>query len=142
MEFRHLIPHQGSMCLLERVVSWDDTQVICATRTHQRSDNPLCEHGRLRALHLCEYGAQAMAVHGAVLAQNAGGHAEPGVLVSLREVKLACDFIESLSDELIVTADRLHVGDGSMQYRFRIEHRGDALASGRAAVMTRTASRI
>ncbi len=31
---RDLIPHQGTMCLNERILAWDDQHVRLATRTH------------------------------------------------------------------------------------------------------------
>ncbi len=69
MRLLSLIPHQGAMCLLDRVVEWDKDRVLLATATHRAADNPLRLDGRLRAVHLCEYGAQAMAVHGGLSAQ-------------------------------------------------------------------------
>ena len=91
-----LIPHQGAMCLLDRVIEWDKDRVVLATSTHRAADNPLRVDGRLRAVHLCEYGAQAMAVHGGLSAQADGKTARPGFLVSLRDVKLHVDFIDAL----------------------------------------------
>jgi len=131
-----LIPHAGAMCLLERVVSWDNNRIVLLTATHRATDNPLRYAGRLRALHLCEYGAQAMAIHGGLLARASGSKAEPGVLVSLREVRLHCAFIEALDGELEVAAQRLLAGPGSWQYSFTVHHHATLLAEGRAAVIT------
>lgn len=136
-EWAALIPHQGAMCLLDAVVAWDEARLHARSATHRRIDNPLRSDDRLRAVHLCEYGAQAMAVHGALLARASGGAATPGYLVSLRGVDLARDRIDDLPDDLDVHAERLLGGDGSWQYAFRIEHAGMLLASGRAAVMLR-----
>jgi len=133
-----LVPHSGGMCLLERVLEWDEGRVLAATATHRSPDNPLRSSGRLRAVHLCEYGAQAMAVHGGLLAAAEGGRAPPGVLVSLRDVRLGADFVEDLPGELQVEAIRLHGTPGSWQYRFVVRHEGRELASGRAAVVLRT----
>ena len=36
-----LIPHQGAMCLLERVIEWDKDRIVLATSTHRAPDNPL-----------------------------------------------------------------------------------------------------
>lgn len=133
-----LIPHQGAMCLLERVVDWSEQDIRLATTTHTSLENPLRSDGRLRAIHLCEYGAQAMAVHGALKAQSSGGTAPPGMLVSLRAVALNCDYIEQLAGELIVEAHCLQAGAASQQYSFRILHGSALLAEGRAAVLLRT----
>jgi len=93
--------------------------------------------GRLRAVHLCEYGAQAMAVHGGLSAQAEGKTARPGFLVSLRDVKLLVDFVDQLDGELVVSAQRLLESAGSWQYSFEVTHAGQTLASGRAAIMAR-----
>jgi len=129
-----LVPHAGSMCLLERVVAWDDARVTVATSTHRDPDNPLARNGRLHAIHLCEYGAQAMAVHGGLLARSQGGRAQAGMLVSLRDVELQCDYVESLPGELDVEARRVHSTPASWQYEFRIMHAGRTLVQGRAIV--------
>ena len=132
-----LIPHQGEMCLLDRVVEWDNGRIVLATSTHRSPSNPLRLDGRLRAIHLCEYGAQAMAVHGGLRAQAEGRTAQPGFLVSLRDVQLNIDFLDHLPGDLTVTAQRLLETPGSWQYAFTVEHGGDILATGRAAVVAR-----
>ena len=132
-----LIPHQGAMCLLDRVVEWDRDRIVLATSTHRAPGNPLRVDGKLRAVHLCEYGAQAMAVHGGLSAQADGEQAQPGFLVSLRDVKLNVDFVEQLGGELLVSAQRLLASPGSWQYAFEVKHGTDTLAAGRAAVMAR-----
>jgi len=133
--WQDLIPHAGTMCLLDAVVEHDATRIHAISATHARADNPLRADGRLHAVALCEYGAQAMAVHGALLAREGGGRARPGYLVSLREVALHVEFVEGLPGTLDVYAEQLLDAGGSLQYAFRIEHQGRVLASGRAAVL-------
>lgn len=128
------------MCLLERIVTRDERGMTLATRTHAASTNPLRQSGRLRAIHLCEYGAQAMAVHGGLAAREAGGVLAPGLLVSLREVVLSADYVESLEGELLVEVERLEAGAAGLQYAFRVTHQGAELARGRAAVIEETAA--
>ena len=135
-----LVPHAGRMCLLERIVSWDDSGVTLATTTHRDPANPLAHGGRVRAIHLCEYGAQAMAVHGGLKALARGERARPGLLVSLRDVVLECDFIHGLDGELLVEARRVHEADAAWQYDFRVSHAGRQLAHGRATVSLASAS--
>ena len=134
-QWGHLIPHQGAMCLLDTVVAWDDTRLHARTASHRRGDNPLRDGAQLRAVHLAEYGAQAMAVHGALCAQASGGAAQPGFLVSLRGVRFAVQRIDDLAGDLDVYAEKLLDSGSSWQYAFRIEHNGQIIAEGRAAVM-------
>ena len=133
--WQHLIPHRGTMCLLDTVVGWDDERIHLVTDSHRRADNPLRSDGMLRAVHLCEYGAQAMAIHGALLAQRAGLAMMPGFLVSLRAVKLLVARIDDVAAPLDVHAQQLLADAAGLQYAFRIEADGRALAHGRAAVL-------
>jgi len=135
-----LIPHAGTMCLLERIMHWDDSSVTLATTTHRNPDNPLATASGLRAIHLCEYGAQAMAVHGGLSAGARGERALPGLLVSLRDVALHCDFVHEFRGELIVQATRLHDSGGVWQYAFKVLHADVLLAQGRVTVSVLSAS--
>lgn len=134
-EILKLIPHQGSMCLLDRVCGWSDETLEARTLSHRRVPHPLASDGRLRAIHLCEYGAQAMAIHGGLLGLQRGLPATPGLLVSLRAVQLHCDFFEMYAGELVVRAESLLVQPSSWQYQFSVLHGGELLATGRAAVI-------
>jgi predicted hotdog family 3-hydroxylacyl-ACP dehydratase len=131
-----LIPHAGGMCLLDTVERWDGDAIHARSASHARADNPLRgEHG-LHAVHLAEYGAQAMAVHGALLARARGIEtARRGMLVSLRDVTLAVEYVDQLDGHLDVHAQCLFADGSGAQYAFRVEHAGRLLASGRAAVI-------
>ena len=135
-----LIPHQGAMCLWDEVLDWDAGAIRLRTAGHRAPDNPLRSDGGLRAVHLCEYGAQAMAVHGGLLASAAGGAAPPGVLVALRGVQLHVARIDGLAGDLVCEAERLVASDRSQQYGFRISHDQVLLAEGRAAVVLQPAT--
>jgi len=132
-----LIPHQGAMSLLERVRMWDATRIVALAGSHRAASHPLRHHGRLPAVHLCEYGAQAAALHGGLVAHAAGGRAAPGYLVALREVNFARPYIHDLPGDLEIGAELLLQDGGSWQYRFTVEHAGEALADGRLAIMRR-----
>ncbi|HEX6832648.1 MAG TPA: phosphotransferase [Rudaea sp.] len=134
-QWESLIPHQGAMSLLDEVIEWNDDGIVMRAISHRAPDNPLRSDGMLRGVHLCEYGAQAMAVHGGLLAQRDGGVARPGFLVSLRAVKIGAARIDQLDGALTVRADKLLAGDTGWQYAFRIEHAGRVIAEGRAAVV-------
>lgn len=130
-----MVPHQGTMCLLDSVVGWDAERIHCRSASHRAADNPLRDGAGLRALHLCEYGAQAMAVHGGLLARREGSVARPGMLVSLRAVRLHVQRVDGLDGEIDVEALRLLGSADNWQYGFRVLHRATLLAEGRAAVV-------
>lgn len=132
------VPHQGAMCLWDEVLDWDATRIRLRAGNHRDPVHPLRARGRLPALALCEYGAQAMAVHGGLLASAQGGSAAAGVLVALREVVLAVDRIDDLPGLLEGEAELVAASAASQQYAFRLLHDGRVLASGRAAAMLRT----
>jgi len=136
-EIAALIPHQGLMCLWESVLEWGPANIVARSDGHRDPAHPLREGARLDAVHLCEYGAQLMAVHGGLLARANGGRARPGVLVALRGVELRAARIDELPGALEGRARQLAATDESWQYEFEIFHAGDLLASGRAAVMAR-----
>ena len=56
-----LIPHQGTMCLLDEVTEWSERAITCRTRSHLTPDNPLRRDGRVSGLCGIEYGLQAAA---------------------------------------------------------------------------------
>jgi len=130
-----LIPHQGEMCLWDDVVDWDAATIDLRSRRHRDPANPLRSQDRLRAVHLCEYGAQAMAVHGGLRANGSGIAARPGLLVALRDVRLHVGRIDDLAGEIECAARVLVEAGSSQQYAFRISHAGAVLAEGRAAVI-------
>jgi predicted hotdog family 3-hydroxylacyl-ACP dehydratase len=130
-----LIPHQGAMCLWDEVVDWDETSIRLRSENHRDRAHPLRCDGRLRAVHLCEYGAQAMAVHGGLRARESGGRAQAGLLVALRGVTVHVARIDDLPGALECEAEALALAEISQQYAFRIHHAGMLLAEGRAAVM-------
>ena len=134
-----LIPHQGEMCLWDEVVEWDVAGIRLRGGRHRDPANPLRSAGRLSAVHLCEYGAQAMAVHGGLRAGEGGGVARPGVLVALRGVRLHVARIDDLPGEIECTAQVLVEAESSQQYAFRICHADTLLAEGRAAVILQPA---
>ena len=134
-EILALVPHGGAMCLWDEVVAWDAHALALRARNHRDPAHPLRRHGQLHAVHLCEYGAQAMAVHGGLLARERGAVAPPGMLVALRGVALHCTRIDDLPGPLECEAEALIAGEDAQQYRFLIRHDGVVLAEGRAAVM-------
>lgn len=140
-----LIPHSGSMCLLGRLQSWDAQQVLCTADNHRDRDHPLRTRSGLMAPCAIEYAAQAMALHGALIGQEAGTAASPGFLASARGVQLHVLRLDDLPlpaagepDVLHVAATRLSGDDRQILYSFQVSHSGRPLAEGRAAVVLNT----
>lgn len=133
--FGHLLPHQGPMALVERVLAFDADEIRAQAAVPDALHHPLRRDGAVAAVHLCEYGAQAMAVHGALLAQSTGGRARPGLLVALRAVDLLVDRIDGLAAPLDIVARREHTDDQVWRYHFEIAAGGRVLARGQAMVM-------
>src|SRR5207247_8959344 len=106
-EIRTLIPHSGSMCLLDEVTQWDDQSIVCTTDTHRDPANPLRRNGHLSAVHAFEYGAQAAAVHGGLRARAAGATAPPGYLAALRDARLHVARLDDIATPLANFAKRL-----------------------------------
>ncbi len=134
------VPHAGRMCLIDEVTSWDAGGIVCLARSHAREDHPLRRFGRLSALHLVEYGAQAMAIHGALLERERGAQAQPGMLVSVRDFRTQVPSLDGLAGPLTVAARSQMARPGALIYEFRCLHDGIAIASGRVAVMLSTAA--
>ncbi|WP_043114470.1 hypothetical protein [Solimonas soli] len=132
-----LVPHGGAMCLWDELLAADQTTVQLRTQGHRDAAHPLRRDGELAALHLIEYGAQAMAVHGGWLARRAGGGVRPGVLVAVREVEFAVTRLDDLPAPLEGLATRLVAGELGWVYEFRIVSAARELARGRASVIHR-----
>lgn len=130
-----LVPHAGRMCLWQQVVDWDARSIRLRAFDHADPAHPLRHRDRLHAVHLAEYGAQAMAVHGGLRARLADATARPGLLVALRGVVLHRDRIDDLDGALDGEAEVLVESDTGWQYAFAIRHAGELLAEGRAAVI-------
>ena len=128
------IPHQGDMCLLDAVEDWSAEHIVCRAVGHTDPAHPLRADGRLGVAHGIEYAAQAMAVHGALVA---GADAAPrqGYLTSVRSVALHVDRLDGLDGALCVRAERLSGDSNNVLYRFTVSHRGRCLLEGRAAVV-------
>ncbi len=130
-----LVPHAGAMCLLDAVLDWDPTRIRARSTSHAHVDHPLRRDGMLHAVHLCEYGAQAAAVHGALVARAAGGAARAGLLAALREVRLRVDAVDPAGVALDIEAECLLGDDHGAQYAFRVTQGGCLLATGRATIV-------
>jgi predicted hotdog family 3-hydroxylacyl-ACP dehydratase len=125
-----LIPHQGAMCLLAALISWDETRIACRGVPADAPDHPLQRSGRVSALAGVEYGLQAAALHGAL----AGAAPQPpGFLAALDDVVFHA---ATLAGDIVVTAERLLADPRGLVYGFALAaETGETLVSGRAVIV-------
>jgi len=135
------IPHQGSMCLLDGVTAWNKQQIFCEAISHRAAGNPLRAHGQLGAACGIEYAAQAMAIHGALIAETEADHGtlndapKIGYLVSLRNVTLHVERLDDQPGVLSIHAERMSGDNRSILYSFSLQAGSALLVSGRAMVL-------
>lgn len=130
-EIARRIPHAGSMCLLHEVPAWDAQQIQARAISHRDADNPLRSAGGLGIATGIEYAAQAMAVHGSLLAD---GVPRAGRLASVRGVQCHVRWLDRETAALDITARRISGDDAAMVYDFEIRAAGRLLLHGRASV--------
>lgn len=135
------IPHQGAMCLLDGVMEWDAQRVICGASSHRDAGNPLRSHGRLAAACGIEYAAQAMAVHGALLAQTQE-RPRAGFLVSVRNTTLHVGKLDDVAGDLRIEAECFSGDGNNILYQFSVTGDGRLLLEGRAAVVVDAGTKL
>jgi predicted hotdog family 3-hydroxylacyl-ACP dehydratase len=122
------------MCLLDEVLEWDGQRARCRSLTHTSALNPLRARGRLGAACGIEYAAQAMAVHGALVASELGTVARPGFLASVRGVQLNVDRLDDIAGDLVASVEQLAGDDSTVLYAFTVSAGTQVLLTGRAAI--------
>src|SRR4029453_5878687 len=136
-EIRRLIPHSGTMCLLDGVVRWDDESIVCITNTHRDANNPLRRDGQLSAVQPFEYGAKAAAIHGGLRARAAGTTAPPCYLAAIRDAHLHVARLDDLPSPLEARAQLLSGAAANPTYQCSISADGTPTADGRVTIMLR-----
>ena len=158
------IPHRGRMCLLDEVIAWSAARVSCRSNTHREADNPLRAYGRLGIACGIEYAAQAMAVHGALVAggaaaagadlDRAGAPAtealdvraldarapSAGFLAAVRNVRFHALRLDDVRGDLICDAVRMAGDATTALYEFELRSAESKLLTGRATVVFDAAS--
>ena len=131
-EIARLIPHAGAMCLLDSVVGWDSASITCLASSHSDADHPLASGGQLDCICGIEYAAQAMAVHGGLIA---GRRPEAGYLASVRDVTCHAGRLDLSREDIEVTATLLAADAAGAIYGFILRHGKVTILEGRAAVV-------
>lgn len=128
------IPHQGSMCLLDHVLTCDDHHISCSAVSHLLADNPLRMQGRLGAAMGVEYAAQAMALHCALQHPQTAA-AQAGYLTSVRDIQLHAHTLDAVAAPLHIHAECIASSPQAAMYQFRIDADGRCLLQGRLAAV-------
>lgn len=135
-----LLPHAGRSRLIRAVLEHDAERIVCEGVPPSDPAHPLRLDGRVWAAAAIEYGAQAMAVHGA-LADRTGGAPRVGYLVAVRDVAFPVDALDAVEGPLRVTAERVLALGDQVSYSFEVAAAdGATLARGRASVSLRGAA--
>lgn len=131
-EIAALIPHAGTMCLLDSVVRWDSTSIVCRALVRSAEVHPLATGGRLDWVCGIEYAAQAMAVHGGL---TAGRRPTAGYLASVRDVVCHSGRPDMPGGDIEVAAALLFRHAAGAVYGFTLCQNEVLILEGRAAVM-------
>ena len=126
-----LVPHAGSMCLLDRVEQWDETRIVCHAAT-PASGHPLATAHGVPVVAAIEYAAQATALHGALL--DGRRKARHGMLAKLTDVELSAQWLDKSSGALDIQAELLVRGASACTYSFMVHDASGCRARGRLLV--------
>lgn len=130
------IPHDGAMCLLDGVIAWDQERIACRASSHRDPANPLARGGTLSVLGGLEYGAQAMALHGA-LSGIIGEAPRVGMIASVRGLRWSVQRLDDLADPIEVTAHRLGDSGSQVSYEIAVRAAGRDILTGRVMALLR-----
>ena len=140
VDIARLIPHHGDMCLLDAVQYYDAQTISCVAVSHRSTANPLRENGVLHAVCGVEYAAQAMAVHGALLAGQSGKPPRGGRLAGVRSVHMSVTRLDHIACDLTVQAHFVMGDENTMVYEFSVDALEHNLLKGKATVVLMPAS--
>jgi predicted hotdog family 3-hydroxylacyl-ACP dehydratase len=121
-----LLPHAGSMVLLDRVTDLSAERIVCLASSHRALDNPLRDAGGLPAAAAVEYAAQAMALAGAGL--DGAGAPRRGFVAVAANIRWSSNQLDEPGPRLRIEAERVAaLGDGA-QYQFLVGAEDDPRA--------------
>ncbi len=142
-EIQPLLPHQGTMFLLDRVEHFDRNEITCSATSHRDPHHPL-RHGKHLPAHVAiEYAAQAAGVHGGLLnrASQPDAPAQMGYLAVISNLSWQVTHLNELSGPLHIHARRTAVTPGGRAYHVQIQHQGQPVMSGDLIIALETSGR-
>jgi predicted hotdog family 3-hydroxylacyl-ACP dehydratase len=136
-ELGRLLPHGGSMRLLDAVDAWDEKTIRCTAVTHRDRANPLRHHDILHAIAGLEYAAQAMGAHVALINPDRPD-GQLGYLGGIRDLVLDVERLDDITPPLTVDATRMLDGKNSYMYHFVLTVEGRSIMAGRASIFVKS----
>ncbi|HVP66834.1 MAG TPA: 3-hydroxylacyl-ACP dehydratase [Anaeromyxobacteraceae bacterium] len=122
-----LVPHSGRAVLLDEVLEADEQRIRC--RVVVRRDSAFLEDGRVPAVVVLEYMAQAIAALAGLLARASGRPPRVGFLLGSREFRLFADAF-AVGDEILVEAVRVFGDESIGSFECSATRQGEPVASG------------
>jgi predicted hotdog family 3-hydroxylacyl-ACP dehydratase len=126
------MPQKGVMCLIEEVLSADETSIKCRAKDHRNAGYPLRIAGQLMTASLVELGAQAAAAHASLYC--IGAH-HAGMLLALHNVEIREPEGGLADAPLESSAERVHFNETGARYRFAVHYHSSEVLSGDAVLM-------
>lgn len=136
-----LVPHAGTMCLIDEVTHWSNKKINCVAHLSPQNHHPLMLDGELSSIHLLEYGAQAMAVHAGLLQyneinKNMSDRPVPGFLAAIRDAQFFIDSLDGHECTLLISATALvHSAHGVVYKLIITNNQQTLLAQARTTVI-------
>ena len=145
-EVSNLIPHKNRMMLLDSVDCWDENSITCSAISHLKADNPLRVNGKLSYIHTIEYGAQAAAIHLAIITIALGkpmsGYTsiapiKSAYLAITRNFSIEQGFLDDHpGSKLCLKSELLSVGPRIYQYKVTASINKQTVAEGTVSLVT------
>ncbi len=129
-----MLPHSGSMCLIDYVQHWNNLEITCETLSHCRLDNPLRRNEILEAINGIEYAAQTMALHIGLTHSSTDSERRIGYLGALKETTFYVDRLDTYQSAIKIEASQVLSQGLNFIYAFSLTANTALLLKGRASV--------
>ncbi len=121
------------MCLLEKIESWDENEIVCTATSHLNPNNPLRLGGKLHIIHGVEYAAQAMAAHGKLLGPRSSS--SRGLLASTKNLRFNVHHLDNIKEPIRIHARSLANTIHGLLYSFTVSDEKKVLISGECTII-------
>ena len=134
-----ILPHSDDMRLIARIVEWDENSIRCTATSHRDPANPLRVGDLLPVLCGLEYAAQALALHGVLVANESADmslNRERIFVVIAKNVRCQVDRLDGFDDELEIRGRVVFRQSAAAVYGTEVEAAGRILLEGQLGLMS------